>query len=247
MDLVALRKRPPGWPVLHQRWSQLVFMHWAYTPDAIRPLLPASIELDLFEGTAWVSLVAFTVSRMRPTLLPPIPLLSDARQINVRTYVRREGVPGLWFFSLDATSPLAVRAARMAYKLPYHDARMEASARSGSVSFRATRSKGGAPASFEAEWRTGDERPSPQPGTLDSFLLDRYLLYAVGRRHWLSARIHHRPWPLRHAMLVRLATTMLQAEGVPPADDAPLLHAQAYPFDVDIWAPQRLGRVAPPA
>lgn len=247
MDLLALRERPPGWPILHQRWSQLLFMHWAYAPETIRPLVPGSVELDLFGGAAWVSLVAFTVSRMRPTLLPPIPLLSDARQINVRTYVRRGGVPGLWFFSLDATNPLAVRAARIAYQLPYRDARMEVSERLGSVFFRASRSKGGSPAGFEAEWRTGGEQPSPRPGTLDSHLLDRYLLYAVGRRGWLSARIHHRPWPLREAMLVRLDTTVLEADGLPRPHDGPLLHAQAYPFDVDIWAPQRLPRVATPS
>jgi len=94
-----------------------VFLHWRLAPDVVRSFVPATLDLDLFEGAAWVSLVAFTVSRMRPTLLPPVPGLSDADQINVRTYVHRDGVPGLWFLSLDANNPLAVWAARLGYRL----------------------------------------------------------------------------------------------------------------------------------
>jgi uncharacterized protein YqjF (DUF2071 family) len=238
IDRLAPRLRPSGFPVLHQRWSRLVFLHWRLAPDAVRALVPAALELDLCEGAAWVSLVAFTVSRMRPTLLPPIPGLSDAHQINVRTYVHRDGVPGLWFFSLDADNPLAVRAARLGYRLAFFDARVHVGEEAGVVAFRSERTApNAAKATFDAAWQPGDALPVPQPGTLDFFLLERYVLYSGTDDRLLRTRIHHRPWPLRAATLRHLASTMLEAHGLPAQAGAPLTHAQAVPFDVEIWPP----------
>jgi uncharacterized protein YqjF (DUF2071 family) len=238
IDLVALRARPSGFPLLHQRWTRLVFLHWRLAPQAVRPRVPPELELDLFDGAAWVTLAAFHVSRMRPSLLPPLPGLSDAEQINVRTYVRRDGVPGLWFFSLDANNQLAVWAARLVYRLPWHRARMEAREIDGGAALRSERAEAGAPpATLDAEWRVGDVMPSPEAGTVDSFLLDRYILYAGAPPHLLRARIHHRRWPLRAAALTRFDATMLEASGLPTPVSAPLLHAQASPLDVDIWPP----------
>lgn len=238
IDLVALRARPSGLPLLHQRWTRLVFLHWRLAPQPVRSRVPPELELDLFDGAAWVTLAAFHVSRMRPSLLPPLPGLSDAEQINVRTYVHRDGVPGLWFFSLDANNRLAVWAARLVYRLPWHRARMEARELDGGVGLRAERADTGAPpAMLDAEWGLGDSMPSPEAGTVDSFLLDRYILYAGASPDLLRARIHHRPWPLRAAALMRLDSTMLEASGLPTPVSTPLLHAQASPLDVDIWPP----------
>jgi uncharacterized protein len=215
-----------------------VFLHWRLAPDVVRSFVPATLDIDLFEGAAWVSLVAFTVSRMRPTLLPPIPGLSDAHQINVRTYVHRDGVPGLWFFSLDANNPLAVWAARLGYRLAFFHARMHVGQDGGVVAFCCERTDANAAkATFDAAWQLGDTLPVPQPGTLDFFLLERYVLYSGTNDHLLRTRIHHRPWPLRHPMLRQLASTMLEAQGLPRQTDAPLTHAQATPFDVAIWPP----------
>jgi uncharacterized protein YqjF (DUF2071 family) len=226
---------------LHQRWSRLVFLHWRLAPEVIRSFVPATLQLDLFEGAAWVSLVAFTVSRMRPTLLPPIPGLSDAHQINVRTYVHRDLVPGLWFFSLDANNPLAVWAARLSYRLAFFHAHMHVVEDGSVVAFRsARRDASAAKPTFDAAWQVGDTRPAAEPGTLDFFLLERYVLYSGSNDHLLRARIHHRPWPLRRATFRHLSSTMLEAQGLPRQTDAPLIHAQAVPFDVDIWAPTRV-------
>jgi uncharacterized protein YqjF (DUF2071 family) len=218
-----------------------VFLHWPLAPDVVRPFVPAALELDLFEGAAWVSLVAFTVSRMRPTLLPPIPGLSGAQQINVRTYVHREGVPGLWFFSLDANNRLAVWAARLSYRLAFFSARMQVADDGGVVAFRSERTdETAAKATFDAAWRPGDALPVPRNGTLNFFLLERYVLFSGTNDHLLRARIHHRPWLLRRVTLLHLASTMLEAQGLPRQIDAPLAHAQATPFDVAIWPPTRV-------
>lgn len=240
IDRLAPRRRPSGCPVLHQRWSRLLFLHSRVALDEIRPLVPATLDLDLFEGAAWVSVVAFTVSRMRPTLLPPIPGLSDAHQINVRTYVHRDGVPGLWFFSLDANNPLAVWAARLGYRLAYFHARMHVVEDSGTVAFRCERTDvKAAKATFDAAWQLGDTLPTPRAGTLDAFLLERYVLYSGTNDHLLRTRIHHPPWPLRRPTLRRLASTMLEAQGLSRQPDPLLTHAQATPFDVAIWPPRQ--------
>lgn len=201
--------------------------------------MPDALELDLFEGTAWASVVAFAVTRMRPTLLPPIPGLSEAHQVNARTYVHRDGVPGLWFFSLDADNALAVAAARAAYQLPYYRARMTVTSGDDAVTFRCDRTDSRAPAAtLEAAWTLGEPVGSPQPHTVDSFLLDRYVLYA-GPDATLRARIHHRPWPLRRVTLTRLSSTMLESVGMAPPSQPALIHAQAAPFNVAIWPPER--------
>jgi uncharacterized protein len=213
-------------------------VHWPLAPDVVRTFVPATLDLDLFEGAAWVSVVAFTVSRMRPTLLPPIPGLSDAHQINVRTYVHRDGVPGLWFFSLDADNPLAIWAARIGYRLAFFHARIDVREDGGVVAFHCERTDASAAkAAFDAAWQLGDALANPESGTLDFFLLERYVLYSGANEHLLRTRIHHRPWPLRRPTLRHLASTMLEAQGLPGQTDAPLAHAQAAPFDVAIWPP----------
>ena len=172
IDRLSVRERPRGCPVLHQRWSRLVFLHWRFPPEAVRPLVPSNLALDLFDGAAWVGMTPFTVSRMRPTLLPSLPVLSDGYEINLRTYVQRDGIPGLWFLSLDATNSLAVWGARVAYRLPYYRASMRVMHRGESVSFQAERTHGGAPrAMLDAAWETGDRVPDPRPDTLEFFLI----------------------------------------------------------------------------
>jgi uncharacterized protein YqjF (DUF2071 family) len=243
IDRLSPRHRPSGCPVLHQRWHDLVFLHWRFAPERVRPLVPAPLELDIFDGVAWVGLTPFTVSRMRPTLLPPLPLLSDASEINLRMYVDRDGIPGLWFPSLDASNALAVRAARALYRLPYFDARMRVVRQGSAMRFHSERTDpSGRAATLDAAWETGERLPPALPGTLEFFLLERYVLYAGDSARMLRARIHHRPWPLREARVTRLVSTMLEAAGLPTPGDAPLVHAQGEPFDVAVWPPVRLAR-----
>jgi len=238
IDRLAPRLRPSGWPVLHQRWHGLVFLHWPMPAEALRALLPAGIEIDLFEGEAWVGVTPFSVSRMRPSLLPPLPLLSEAHEINVRVYVVRDGVPGIWFPSLEITNPLAKWGARIAYRLPYFRAAMRVGQRGEAFSFQSERTDA-PPAAFDLEWRLGAPCAPAQPGTLEFFLIERYVLYSGAGGRLLRARIHHRPWPLREATVLRLASTLLDADGLPAPATPPLAHAQAEPFDVEVWPPTR--------
>jgi uncharacterized protein YqjF (DUF2071 family) len=238
IDRLAPRRRPPGFPVLHQRWHGLVFLHWAFASEALRALVPAGLELDLYDGRAWVGITPFTVSHMRPSLVPPLPGVSSADEINVRVYVHRDGVPGIWFPSLEITNRLALVGARIAYRLAYFHARMRVDRHGDDVSFRSERS-GDPDAVFDAQWRLGPPRASAEPGSLEFFLIERYVLYS-GERTMLRARIHHRPWPLRDVTVLRLASTLLEADGLPSPPTSVLAHAQAEPFDVEIWPPRRV-------
>jgi len=242
IDRVSQRERPPSLPLAHQRWSQLLFLHWRAGSEHLRPLVPSPLELDTFEQETWVGLVAFRVTRMRPALLPPIPWLSSAYQVNVRTYVHHDGVPGVWFFSVDASNALAVWAARLVYGLPFRLARMRVTATGNGVSFESRRvGTHGAVPTLKADWQLGNLLPSAPVDSLAFFLLERYVLYAAPNARLYRARIHHCPWPLRRAKLTRLESTMLTAQGLREEDGSvPLLHAQARPMNVSVWPRERV-------
>jgi uncharacterized protein len=108
VDRLSVRSRPPGRPIMYQSWGGLLFMHWPVPARSLRPLIPDPLAIDTLDGVAWVGITPFTTWGLRPVLLPAIPLLSESHEINVRTYVHLDGIPGVWFFSLDANNPLAV-------------------------------------------------------------------------------------------------------------------------------------------
>src|SRR5919197_218550 len=103
IDRLAVRSKPPGTPVMHQTWQDLLFLHWPIDPIALRPLIPAALDIDTFEGQAWIGITPFALTDLRVTAMPPIPGLSSFDEVNVRTYVVHNGTPGIWFFSLDAS------------------------------------------------------------------------------------------------------------------------------------------------
>ena len=126
MDDVSNRPWPvPDEPWTNaQSWLDLCFLHWRVDETQLRKLVPDSVELDTHDGSTWLGVTPFRLSNFRLRGLPPMPGLSTFPEVNVRTYVTRDGKPGIWFFSLDAASRLGVEAAKKAYKLPYHHAEM---------------------------------------------------------------------------------------------------------------------------
>jgi uncharacterized protein len=238
-DRLALRARPEGSAVMHQSWRELLFLHWPLSPAAVRRLVPPSLELDVWEGEAWIGVTPFTMWDIRPAHLPAVPLLSRSHELNVRTYVHRDGVPGVWFLSLEAANPLAVIGARIGFHLPYFQARMCLEEEGETVRYSSRRIHPGAPpATFAAEWSRGGPLPEAEPGTRDFFLIERYCLYSEVNGKLSRCRIHHRPWPLRVARLASLSTTMLEAHGLATPPREPLLHAQGASIEVEIWPPE---------
>jgi uncharacterized protein YqjF (DUF2071 family) len=224
-DRLAPRRRPAAPSIMRQNWRALLFLHWEMPVEVLRPLIPRQLTIDTFEGRAFVGVIPFVVRAARPRLLPAVPGLSDFSELNVRTYVHYQGRdPGVWFFSLDASRLPAVLAARAAFRLPYCHATMEVVVRPARPQYYSARTRfGPTPAVFEAAARVGDALGAAEPGTLEYFLVERYLLYTRwGPDQVKVGQVHHRPYPLHRAQLDHAAyETLLQADGLPPPRDLP--------------------------
>jgi uncharacterized protein YqjF (DUF2071 family) len=214
-----------------QTWDNLLFAHWSVDPELVRPHVPEGITLDVHDGKAWIGITPFALRGLRPRGIPPAPYLSDFYELNVRTYVSRDGKPGIWFFSLDASSRAAVLAARQSYRLPYFYARM--ARRSDGDIFEHRSSRDGA--RFTGRyWPLGEVAPA-EPGTLEYFLTERYCLYSHDGERLYRADIHHPPWPLQRAGGEILQNTM-PPPGLEVPDEEPLLHFSRRQ-DVLVWWP----------
>jgi uncharacterized protein YqjF (DUF2071 family) len=241
-------ERPTRLPLLHQRWSELLFAHWPTAPEVLRPYLPPRLELDLFAGQAWLGVVPFSMSRVRPPGLPAVPGLQALHELNVRTYARLDGVPGVWFLSLDANSPVAVELARALFHLPYLHARMAFEKGADDLHFRATRThRRMPPATFEARWTPGAALPRARPGSLEYFLTERYHLYTAGPNllrdiqgpNLWRGTLWHEPWQLRQATLHHWDSTLVESHGLPTPSGAPHLLA-ADAVDVRVMGLKRV-------
>ena len=205
-------------PVMYQGWSQISFLHWAVDPGLLQSRLPAGLAVDTFDDTAWIGLTPFHLTGLRLRWLPSVPGLSDFPETNLRTYVRGPAGPGIWFFSLDASSSLAVLAARATFGLPYHRATMRVDVDGHRIEYRSARKRAAALIVVE----TGP--PLPQADGRARFLTERYRLYVVSRRRLAMAPVEHAPWPLHEATLVTLNETIRAAAGLPADTTHPLVH-----------------------
>jgi uncharacterized protein YqjF (DUF2071 family) len=240
-ERLRARQAPSERPVMRQIWRHLGFFHWPIDAAAVARLLPPGLEVDTFEGVAYLGLVPFTIPLSRTPRLG-LPLAAAFHEVNLRTYVHRGARdPGVWFFSLDAASRLAVAGARAAYRLPYFHARMSMEvAPEATVTYRARRRGARVAAELAAEYTpTGPAAPAA-PGTREFFLAERYLLYAWNGRRLSSARVHHLPYPLRPAAVSDLRQTLSAAAGLPPLAGPPPLAHYAHEVDVQIFRPHRV-------
>lgn len=176
-------------------WEDLLFLHWAVEPGALAPHLPRGLELETCEGCAWLGVVPFRMARTRWRGLPPLPGATNFPELNLRTYVRAGGRSGVWFFSLDAASRLAVAGARATFGLPYFVARMQAQRHGEEREYASRRSdRRGPPAEFRARWRTLEPAFEARTRPLERFLTERYALFTRRQGRLLAAEIAHAPW-----------------------------------------------------
>lgn len=245
IDRQAPAVRPPGRAVMWQDWHHLLFLHWEIEADRLRPLLPAGLDLDLHEGKAYVGLVPFTMTGIRRVGVPPLPGLSRFHETNVRTYVHVRGQdPGVWFFSLDAASRLAVLGARAWFHLPYHYAHMSLVHESpgqgtpgGGLSYVSERLwPGPTPASCSIRCIPRGPAAPAIAGTRVAFLVERYWLYTTWRGRLYRGRVHHAPYQVQAAEVTTLDETLLAAAGIVRPDVHPLahfarrVHAEIFPL-----------------
>jgi len=228
-------ERPDGLPLMHQSWGKLLFMHWPIDAQLLRDHIPKQLEIDTFEGSAWIGVIPFTMWGIRASFLPAIPGTDSFHELNVRTYVHLNGVPGVWFFSLDAANKLAVWGARQFYHLPYFNAEMSLAQNGETINYSSVREDDDGPtAEFEAKWSIGRELPTSDPESLEFFLTERYCLYSENEGDVYRARIHHPRWPLQEASVSQLTSTMTESLGIKtPQNEPHLRYAEA--INVEIW------------
>ena len=217
-----------------QTWNELLFVHYRVAVDALQELVPEGLTVQEHSGGGWLGVTPFAVTGLRARGLLPLPLASSFLELNVRTYVTRDDKPGIWFFSLDTSSQLAVEAARRLYRLPYFRANIAVRPREGRVVYDCSRHQGKA---FSASYRPAGTVAPAKIGTLEHFLTERYCLYAEHEGVLYRADIHHRPWPLQPA------DAQIDLNTMPPSElrleSEPLLHYSERQ-DVVIWPLERL-------
>jgi uncharacterized protein YqjF (DUF2071 family) len=233
-------------------WDELTFLHWRYPPEAVQRVLPEGLEVEPFDGSAWVGLVPFFLGVALPHT-SPMPWMSQFAETNVRTYVRgRNGEVGVWFFSLDAARLGAVLTARSWYRLPYFWSHMRlhriprptqaAPARDGAdesgaiLSYECRRRWPGPLATSRVAVEVGERFDPSELHELDHFLTARWALFSAPRKGISFARAEHAPWPLHRARVLHLDDELVPASGLAPPQGDPIVH----------WSPRLEVRVGWP-
>jgi uncharacterized protein YqjF (DUF2071 family) len=231
--------------LMTQSWHNLLFAHWPVDVQLLRSRIPPGLPLDLYEGQAWIGVVPFRMTNVAPRFVPALPWVSEFAELNVRTYVTVGGKPGVYFFSLDAESALAVAAARSLLHLPYFTAQMDVRCEGDRVAYASRRTDQGPPAELVARYEPTGPPFRAEPGTLEYFLTERYCLYNLDARfRAYRLEIHHPPWTLRRAEASFTVNTMAEAAGIRLPAIAPILHFSPRQ-DTLAWAPETLGAVQP--
>lgn len=254
IDRMTPTQRPMCGAAGYHLWADLLFIHWQVPVALLEPLLPRELTVDTFDGTAWLGLVPFQMFGVRPWWSPPVWGISSFPETNVRTYVQfGDRDPGVWFFSLDAAKWLAVTLARWGWGLNYHWARMTVRHAGSRIEYRSRRIMSDVACEVDAEigepifngMAMGDTRIA-RPGTLEHFLVERYLLYATRFGHLYRAQVHHRPYPLQSAQLLNLKQDLLAANQITVNHDP--CHVLYSPgVSVEVFNLKPVARCAPRA
>lgn len=231
IDRLAPAGRPAGRAVGYQSWRDLTFLHWRVEPEVVRDTLPAGLDLETYDGAAWIGLVPFLMTGVRPRWAPAVPGLSTFPETNVRTYVTRTNAagvrePGVYFYSLDAAKSLAVAIARTAWRLPYYRAAMSVTRNGDTTNYESRRLwPGPRGAGGRIEVTATGPAAAAEPGTLEHFLAERYLLFTPGvrgqaRGRILRGQVHHAPYPLRPVRVDRCEDSLVAAAGFAGLSDS---------------------------
>lgn len=240
LDRVSPCRRPEGRAAGHQTWENLLFVHYTFPAEVVRPLVPADLELDLWRGEAWVGIVPFEMKHIRPAF---VPIGLDFLETNLRTYVHRRGEPGVFFFSLEASSLLAVEAARFGWGLPYFHADMSTTREGDRVRYETRRRGASPPVRATFEYSVGAALGTSQAGTLEHFLLERYYLFTVtnggdGKPGRVGkGQVHHLAYPAHEATLHATHDDLMVAAGLPRTERAPSAVHFSPGVEVEVFGP----------
>ncbi len=231
------RERPQAAPVMVQRWQRLLFLHWILEPQEIQPLLPKGLTVDLFEGQAYLGVVPFEMRNIRPLWSPVIPYISNFLELNLRTYVIDEyGRPGVYFISLNSDRWIACAVGRAWFHLPYFWSRLSCQVEvDGWVDYRFQRRGSPAHTACRYQYRPLGTPAPAQPGTLDDFLVERYLLFTERRGELTYGQVHHAPYPLQSAEVVVCENRFLKLDGFAERTSSPVHACYVDGVNVEVF------------
>jgi uncharacterized protein YqjF (DUF2071 family) len=243
-DPILSRTDHRPWPlptspwVIAQDWNDVLFLHWRVDAAKLRNVVPTGLEIETFDGSAWLGVTPLLLTGVRARFTPPLPVVSHFPELNVRTYVRRGDRPGIWFFSLDCANPMAVAAARAAYALPYFLARIDVQRTAAGVDFRARRTHPDSPeVAFHAKYRSAGDPAEATRGSFERWACERYCLYAQPSNGALTrTEIHHAPWMLESASADVEVNEVAAAAGVAVEGSPEHVHYAARQ-EVVTWLP----------
>jgi uncharacterized protein YqjF (DUF2071 family) len=205
--------------IMQQRWEHVLFCHWRYPVEVVRSVVPEGLDIDTRDGSAWVSVVPLRLAHVHLRDLPPLPDLSHFAELNVRTYVTRNGEPGVWFLSIDAGNSACSWIGRCIFHAPYHDAEVRLDG-DGPYEFSSDRGGG---AKFDVRYEPTGDPFQPESNSLELFLSERYAMFVRTRTgRVLRGSVRHDPWVLQHAVADITVNTALEAAGLPAPANAPL-------------------------
>lgn len=242
---LKMRERPEHrTPVMYEKWENLLFLHWEYDPQTIQQTLPNGLYVDTFDGKAYLGIVPFLMRSVRPRLFPLALGTTDFEELNVRTYVYDStGTPGVWFYSLDANHYVAGKLARLFFNLPYFHANMIAklSPDKQEISFSSYRYGTDPTFKTQMSYRAISQPSLAIPGTLEFFLIERYILYAYSKRHKLYAgRVWHNPYELADVEVNNLDENTLALDGFLKPSSAAFHKIMSHGVEVDIFGLEEL-------
>lgn len=240
MDRLTPALRPKDRARGTQKWKHLLFLHWEVDARRLRELVPEPLELDLLDGKALIGLVPFAMEEVRPWFAPRW-MGFDFLETNVRTYVHYNGVPGVFFFSLDAASWLGVQVARIGWGLPYFYASMRMNVEGSRFIYDMTRREGDRPR-LALEATIGEELGASAPGTDEHFLLERYFLFVRRGQRLVRGQVHHVPYPAHRAELLRIDDGVIQAAGFDVPSSQPLFTHYSPGVDVEVFSLEEVWR-----
>ncbi|MBP3953276.1 YqjF family protein [Bacillus suaedae] len=227
--------------IMAQTWKHLLFAHYRVEKAVLRELVPKCFEIDTYDGQAWISIVPFEMSGIHLHGLRELPAAPVFEELNVRTYITFGGKPGVYFFSLDANSALAVKFANITYGLPYLHAKMRKIVKAETVEFFSERTDARAEKGiFSSEYRPISEEFTSTSGSIDYWLTERYLLYVVKGKGIYEGNIHHCPWALQEAEAKFEINTVAESVGI-PIEEKPDILTYSKKLDVLVWRPKKVG------
>ncbi|MGD9555871.1 MAG: YqjF family protein [Mangrovibacterium sp.] len=230
---------PKGDWVMQQTWKDLLFLHYRVPVDRLRLLIPAELEIDTFEGDAWLGITPFKMRNLKLRSIPSLPTATDFLELNMRTYVKLNGKSGIWFFSLDCSSLLAVVGARLGACLPYYFSDMTVENRGGIFHYFSRRNGGhDEPVCFELIYRPASGPFESINGSLEEWLTERYCLFQETKKgRMLEIDIHHLKWPLQLAQAEVVMNMLGEPFGFELEGQQPLAHFSKRQ-KVLFWPPQ---------